>query len=220
VQTLAVLPVKRFGRAKQRLAPDVPPDLRRALAEAMAADVLDALARVSGIDELVVVTGDRRARELAQARGAHVLGDRGEAGQSAAAALAIAQAGPRFDRVLLVAGDCPALEPLELSQLLAREPGSGPEVVIVPDRHRTGTNALLLAPPDVIAPAFGPGSRARHMELAAEAGVPCVEAELPTVALDVDEASDLDALREALDAPGDHGVSTREVLRRMSALAG
>ncbi len=35
-------------------------------------------------------------------------------------------------------------------------------MTIVPDRHGTGTNALLLAPPQAIAPAFGPGSCERH----------------------------------------------------------
>ena len=42
--------------------------------------------------------------------------------------------------------------------------------MIVPDRHGSGTNALLLDPPTVITPAFGPGSFARHAALAAAAG--------------------------------------------------
>ena len=62
------------------------------------------------------------------------------------------------ERVLLVPGDCPALDPAEVSALLAHDAG----VVIVPDRHGAGTNALLLTPPDVMAPAFGEGSFARH----------------------------------------------------------
>ena len=83
-----------------------------------------------------------------------------EAGQSAAVLLGIAAA--VADRVLLVPGDCPSLDPGEVSALLARtEP-----VVIVPDRHGQGTNALLLTPPDVMAPAFGEGSFARHAALA------------------------------------------------------
>ena len=57
---------------------------------------------------------------------------------------------------------------------------------IVPDRHGTGTNALLLTPPDVIEPAFGPDSRARHEQAAADAGVPCTVEEVETLALDVD----------------------------------
>src|SRR5918992_1319244 len=72
------------------------------------------------------------------------------------------------ERALLVPGDCPALDPDELDALLRGFGGA--DVVIVPDRHGSGTNALLLTPPTVIAPAFGPGSFARHAARAAGAG--------------------------------------------------
>ena len=67
----------------------------------------------------------------------------------------------RLERVLLVPGDCPALDPPSSTSCSAGAT-SAPDVVIVPDRHGTGTNALLLTPPDAIAPSFGPGSRERH----------------------------------------------------------
>ena len=105
---------------------------------------------------MIVVTAEPRAAAAARAAGAHVVHDPAEAGQSAAAALGIAAAAARgAERALLVPGDCPALDPGEVAALLAGARGAG--VVIVPDRHGTGTNALLLTPPDVIAPAFGPG---------------------------------------------------------------
>jgi 2-phospho-L-lactate guanylyltransferase len=215
--TVAVVPIKSFARAKQRLAPDVPEELRTELAEAMAADVLDALVRVAGLDAVLVVTADDRARSLAESAGARLLDDPEEAGQSAATTLAIENLGGEFDRVLLVAGDCPALDPVEVDSLLARPPEADTEVVIVPDRHRTGTNALLLTPPDVISPAFGPDSRTRHLGLAADAAVACTEAELHSLALDVDDISDLDALQEALAEWPDRALRTRAVLERMPA---
>ena len=55
LRTLAVLPVKSFGRAKQRLGEAVGADERRALARAMAGDVLEALGRVDGLDGVIVV---------------------------------------------------------------------------------------------------------------------------------------------------------------------
>ena len=58
----------------------------------------------------------------------------------------------------------------------ARHRGRG--VVILADRHGTGTNGLLLCPPDAIAPSFGMGSRERHAELAHRAGVPWTVEEL------------------------------------------
>jgi 2-phospho-L-lactate guanylyltransferase len=186
MRTVAILPVKSFGRAKQRLG-DAVPD-KPALAAAMVADVLEALARVPELDELIVVTAERAAAEAAGAAGARVVHDPAEAGQSAAAALGIAAA--RADRALLVPGDCPALDAAEVSTLLAHVA----PVVIVPDRHGQGTNALLLTPPDVMEPAFGEGSFARHAARARAAGATVRVAELPSLALDVDTPEDLAAL--------------------------
>ncbi|HEX6026115.1 MAG TPA: 2-phospho-L-lactate guanylyltransferase [Solirubrobacter sp.] len=189
MRTVAILPVKSFGRAKQRLGDAV--SNRPALAAAMVADVLDALARVPELDELIVVTAEPAAAEAATAAGARVVHDPVEAGQSAAAARGIAAASA--DRALLVPGDCPALDPDEVSALLK---GSGPlrSVVIVPDRHGEGTNALLLTPPGVMEPAFGEGSFARHSARARAAGAAVEVAELPSLALDVDTPEDLAAL--------------------------
>ena len=78
-----------------------------------------------------------------------------EAGQSDAAARGVAAAIARgAERVLLVPGDCPALDPGEVGRLL--DGYAGAALVIVPDRHGSGTNALLIAPPGAIEPSFGP----------------------------------------------------------------
>src|SRR5262245_5928771 len=144
MRTLAILPVKTFGRAKQRLGEAVGD--RPALAEAMVADVLEALGRVHRLDGLIVVSAeDVLGAEAGE--GVEWVADTLEIGQSSAAVRGIRAAiARRADRVLLVPGDCPALDPAEVDELLgAAEPG----VVIVPDRHGSGTNALLLDPPTV-----------------------------------------------------------------------
>jgi 2-phospho-L-lactate guanylyltransferase len=203
VRTVAVLPVKSFGRAKQRLAGGF--GNRPALASAMVADVLDALDRVAELDGVLVVTAERSVT------GAEVIHDPVEAGQSAAAARGIAAARERgAARVLLVPGDCPALDPDEVGALLAHTE----DVVIVPDRHGTGTNALLLSPPDVMEPAFGEGSFARHAARARAAGATVRVADLPSLGLDVDTAADLAALR---GAPG-LGARTRALLAQAAVV--
>src|SRR4051794_32747305 len=196
MRTVAILPVKSFGRAKSRLGGAFAD--RPALAAAMVADVLDALAAVPALDAVIVVTAERSAADAARAAGASVVHDPAEAGQSAAARRGIEAAGDA-DRVLLVPGDCPALDPDEVTGLLANtEP-----VVIVPDRHRTGTNALLLTPPGVMAPSFGEGSFARHAALARAAGAGLRVAGVRSLGLDIDTTDDLEALRRALAAgPG------------------
>ena len=85
-------------------------------------------------------------------------------------------------------------------------------VVIVPDRHGAGTNALLLSPPDVIEPSFGPGSFARHAARAHAAGTVVRVAEIRSLGLDVDTPDDLRVLRDALAARPDGAPRTRELL--------
>jgi 2-phospho-L-lactate guanylyltransferase len=220
--TAAVLPIKTFARAKHRLAEAVGAPDRRVLAEAMVGDVLQALAAVAALDAVIVVTAEPVAAAAARAAGAEVVHDPEEAGQSAAATLGVEAATRRgFDRVLLVPGDCPALDPEELATLLARPPAAAaPHVIIVPDRHGTGTNALLLTPPGALAPAFGEGSFARHAALARAAGAAVEMAEVPSLGLDVDTPGDLAALRAALAARPPGATRTRAVLERMAPVPG
>ena len=136
--------------------------------------------------------------------------DPAEAGQSAAVARGIARAvAEGYERAMCIPGDCPALDPEEVAALLEGSPPA--EVVIVPDRHGTGTNGLLLTPPGAIAPSFGPDSCARHRQLAEDAGVPCRVERVPSLLLDIDTGADLAVLRERL-AGGAGARRTRKVL--------
>jgi 2-phospho-L-lactate guanylyltransferase len=217
VRTAAVLPVKSFAKAKQRLGEAIGGPDREALAAAMVGDVLAALARVPRLDDVIVVTAEPVAAGEAERAGAVVVHDPDEWGQSAAANRGIDSALAReAGRVLLVPGDCPALEPAEVTRLLERDDRT-PSVVIVPDRHGSGTNALLLAPPGAVEPSFGTGSFARHAARARAAGAAVKVCELPSLGLDVDTPDDLAALRRALAARPDTAHRTRAVLNRLVA---
>jgi 2-phospho-L-lactate/phosphoenolpyruvate guanylyltransferase len=215
MRTLAILPVKSFGAAKQRLAPALGSGSRQALAQAMFADVLASLRRVEGLAAVAVVTADPVANATARGRRVLLLRDTAQAGQSAAASIGIAYAlAEEFERVLLVPGDTPLLDPREVASLL-----EVPHAVsIVPDRHGTGTNALVLRPPDAIAPSFGPGSLKRHVEAAAAAGISSAVEEIPTLMLDVDTGADLSALIDALAERRGQAPSTRGALRQLERL--
>lgn len=217
MSTLAVLPIKRLDAAKGRLEAAVSARSRRELAAAMAADVLDALAQVGGLAGVIAVTGEAEVARAAAAAGAETVEDPRDAGQSAAARLGISRALHRgADHALLVPGDCPALDPAELEALLAGMPAR-PSVAVIPDRHGTGTNGLLLTPPDVISPAFGPGSCERHVQGARRAGAVVHVERLPSLALDVDTAGDLAALRRTLAKSPAAAPRTREVLAAVPA---
>jgi 2-phospho-L-lactate/phosphoenolpyruvate guanylyltransferase len=212
MSTIAILPVKSFDAAKQRLAGMLGAGSRQALAQAMFSDVLGSLRRVSGLDSVAVVTADRVAESAATGERVQLLRDTEVAGQSRAALIGIRYAkAAGFDRVLLVPADTPLLDPTEVSTLLARARA----VAIVPDRHGTGTNALVLTPPDVIEPSFGPGSFGRHTSAAKAAGVEHTIERVPSLALDVDTPEDLAELSSALDERRGHAPSTRGALRQL-----
>lgn len=208
-----MLPVKRFPLAKTRLAPHTGSVLRDDLARAMWADVLDALAACDPLETIVVVSREPEVAAAAGHAGALVVDDGGgEPGQSAAVARGVAAAREHgAERVVCVPGDCPALDPGELAALVEQSPAG---VTIVPDRHGTGTNALLLAPPDAIEPAFGPDSRRRHEALAAAAGVRCTVRAVQSLLFDVDTGEDLAALAAELRARDGLAQRTRAVLAR------
>ena len=212
MRTVAILPVKSFGAAKQRLAGRLGAGSRQALAQAMFTDVLASLRHVRGLDAVAVVTTDRVAESVAVGERVRVLRDREEAGQSAAASIGIRYAlGAGFERVLLVPGDTPLLDRFEVAALLERAPA----VAIVPDRHLTGTNALLLSPPDAIEPSFGPGSFARHTAAARERGLEYSVERLPTLMLDVDTPEDLTELAAALESRHGRAPLTRGALSQL-----
>lgn len=191
MRTIAVLPVKSFRAAKTRLAADlgVP---QPELAAEMAETVLRALC-ASSVDAVLVVTRERAVMDLADGVGAEIVEEDELRGHSAAASLGIRRALELgAERVLLAAGDCPLLTTAEIDALLERHAGEG--VVILADRHGTGTNGLLLAPPTAIPPSFGMGSRERHAELAHHRGVPWTVEDVPAFAFDVDTADDLAAI--------------------------
>ena len=212
--TIAILPIKTLDAAKQRLAQELDPQPRRALVEAMFSDVLVALRRTTLVDQVLVVSKDHNAQRIAGGYGAMSAededdGHNGAAGRGVARAIELG-----MDRALLVPGDCPLLDPAELDALIGRSV-SAPSVLVVPDRHGTGTNALLLTPPDAMASSFGPGSHDRHHEHAAAAGLAVETVEVASLALDVDTPEDLAAVEERLASTRGGAAHTRGMLRQL-----
>jgi len=217
--TFAILPMKSPEVGKSRLYGEIPDAQRRALAAAMFADVLVALSRCSEIGTVVVVSGDPETARMAGHHGAEWLDDGGAQSHSAAASVGVTYAiANGANRVFLVPGDCPALDPAEVDSFLV-EHKSSTGLVVVPDRHGTGTNALLVCPPNAISPAFGPGSHDRHLGLATDASVSGKTVSIPSLALDIDTAEDLVAMRAHL--LGFHGgaAHTRGLLTQMAQVA-
>jgi 2-phospho-L-lactate guanylyltransferase len=204
----AVVPVKSLSAGKSRLATALGRERAEALALAMLEDVLAALARVPGLDAVAVVTPDAEVAAAAERSGARpLLGD--DPGLDAALARAAHELGPAgADGFLIVLGDVAGARADELARLLAAlDAGPPPRAALAPSRDG-GTAALARRPAGAFPSRFGPDSARRHREAAAAAGVPLVELDLPSLALDLDDEADL---RAFLAGPGD-GPRTRALL--------
>ena len=214
VLAAAILPVKRFEAAKQRLAEALGAGSRAALAAAMFSDVIGALERAASLQTIVVVSGDRQVRDVIAGRDIVLLEDVAEKGQSHAARTGLARASALgCHRAALVPSDCPLLEAADLDRLVATSVGT--DVVIVPDRHDTGTNALVVDPSGPFEPQFGPDSLRRHTEQAERRGL-SYRVERPlSLTLDVDTGDDLVALAVALERSHGRAPRTQGVLRQI-----
>ena len=216
MRTLAVVPIKTLDAAKQRLAGALASGARQSLAQAMFSDVMASLRRSRAIDDIAVITSDVTAEALAHGDRVTVLRDERQAGQSAAAMIGIRFAlVAGYDRVVLVPGDTPLLDAREIDELLEVCATDQLAAAIVPDRHGTGTNALVLTPPDAMEPSFGPGSCERHLQLADDAGAARRVIEVPSLAHDVDTPEDLQAMAATLAGARSLGPRTRGALRQL-----
>ena len=126
------------------------------------------------IERVILVTGERRAERIALRHAQRTTS------HWKSCAIPRTPAIPRRPRwgssaprrsVPAASPCCPATAPCSTRPSSTRRCSAcGRRVTIVPDRHGTGTNALLLSPPDAIAPAFGPDSCARHVDRARRPG--------------------------------------------------
>ena len=192
--TAVVIPVRTFEGAKSRLGAVLDAEERRDLVERLLQRTVAAALATPGVTEVLVVSPDPEVLAVASAAGAVPLL---QLSRGLNPALQEARAAIRADRILVVPGDIPAVTAGDLAAVIAAGDAAGaPGVILAPDRHGRGTNALLLAPPDVIDPAFGGDSRAAHAWLASSADAAYAEVS-GVLSLDIDTADDL-LLAEAL----------------------
>jgi 2-phospho-L-lactate guanylyltransferase len=191
----ALMPVKGFRNAKQRLTPLLSSAARESLAETMFRDVLRQVRASRGLVGTFVVTGDDRVAAIASAAGAEVLREAAENGETGAVDFARAELkSAGCEAVLILPGDMPLVRASDVEAVMAQVPpdAAAPFALLVPSHDRLGTNALLLAPPDIIKLRFGYDSFTFHMSQVSAQGLPIRFVENEHIALDIDEPKDLE----------------------------
>jgi len=194
---VAVVPIRSLNGGKTRLAGVLSPEARAALTRRMLRGVVAAALASGSVTTVAVVSPDPAALELATSLDPAVVPLR-QSQEAPGLNPAIAEgvgfaAGQGASAVLILFGDLPLLNGDDVRHLLRRDA----PVVLAPDRHGTGTNALMLrlgtGPDDgrEFVFHFGPGSYAKHVDEAHRLGLDVATSLSTGTALDLDTPDDL-----------------------------
>lgn len=191
----AIVPVKPLRRGKSRLAGTLNEDERTELNRTLLQHTLETLSGLKEVDGVLVVSRDPNALTIARNHGARTVQEDGQPELNTALKRATIVAQVYATRgVLVLPADLPLITRDDILTLIKRatEP---PVVVIAPDRHGKGTNALLISPPGLIEYDFGENSFQRHCELIKKAGARLEVVDLPSLGLDLDLPEDFELIK-------------------------
>lgn len=191
----AIVPVKPLRRGKSRLAGVLSEEERTELNRKLLQNTLQTFAGLKEVEEVLVISRDPHALTIARNYGARTVREDGQPGLNTALkrATVVAQI-YATGGVLVLPADLPLITREDVLMLI-QHAGEPPVVVIAPDRHGKGTNALLISPTGLIEYDFGEDSFQRHCQRAREAGARLEIVDLPALGLDLDLPEDLELVR-------------------------
>ena len=190
---MILVPVKNLSSAKQRLASVLDQPSRTQLAQAMLLDVLSTLHEWDERPKVAVVSSDPYASDLAASFGFDLIPDPANQGETAAIEMATRVCVEAdADWTLVIPADIPLVRTEEVGEILKHAPKEGS--VLVPAADGRGTNAAFRRPANLFPLRFGNDSFYPHHAAARATGKPCIVLQLPSLAVDVDNPSDLQQL--------------------------
>jgi len=206
--TSAIVPLRGLEAAKSRLGGELDAEERLDLVTGLLERTLEAATGCRWVDRVLLVSPDPATLELGQRIGVETLREPGRGLNAALDAGREHVIAAGAGMLIVLPADLPRVSPEAIAHVIAaadpaRRAGR-PVVALVPDRHRDGTNALLVSPPGLIRFSFGQGSRAVHEAEALAAGADFVEVE-GELMLDVDTPDDL-LLAEVALSPTEHAA--------------
>lgn len=197
MQTDVLIPLKCLDMAKSRLAPALVAAERRRLMGALVARVARA-ALAADAGRVFLVSSDPDAAGIAAALGIGCVSD-GGLPWNRGLVLARARLESPAAAVLYLAGDLPLVAAADVAAMI--DAGAA-ATVVVGRAHDGGTNALWVAPPDLLEPTFGvPASASVHAARAVERGLRVAMVDRPGIAHDVDTPADLALARRLVAGP-------------------
>lgn len=191
----AIIPVKPLRRGKSRLAGALSADERTELNRTLLEHTLNTLCNLKELEEVLVISRDPQALTIARNCGARTVREDGQPELNTALKRATVIAQVYATRgVLVLPADLPLISREDVLALIERA-ADPPVVVLAPDRHEKGTNALLMSPSGLIDYDFGENSFQRHCERVKKSGARLEILNLPSLSLDLDLPEDLELIR-------------------------
>jgi 2-phospho-L-lactate guanylyltransferase len=187
----AFIPVKSLVRGKSRLSGRLDLMRRTQLTHDSLRHVVHTLRSVPRIGDIVIISRDLQVAEWAARWHVAHMRERRRGLNAALHEARTRYAGAAA--ILILPSDLVALSATDVRAMLEAGHRAGDRcVVIAPDRHGRGTNALLLRPPGLIDFEFGRNSAARHAQRALAQGVQPIWFRSDSICLDLDSPDDLE----------------------------
>ena len=191
----AIVPVKPIRRGKSRLAGVLSEEERTELNTFLFENTMHALVNVNRIDQILVISRDPSVLSIARQYKTRTLQEDSSSNLNLALKLATRMAQIYETRELLILpADLPLITSDEINQMLDLS-GNPPEMIIAPDRHSSGTNALYINPIGDIKYHYGPDSYQLHIMDAEEHGFLVKKQITACLGFDLDLPEDLEIFR-------------------------
>jgi 2-phospho-L-lactate/phosphoenolpyruvate guanylyltransferase len=192
MKTFAIVPVKRFENAKTRLSSMLDTEDRIRLSSLMLEDTLQSLSVAPPLTQVIIVSADKRAGEIATKHGAKFLPEEKEKGVNSAVALADGYCIEKeaADATIVIPHDLPLLDSIVISKACELAEKESTCIVICPSVRYDGTNMLLRKPPSVIGTFYETDSYNMHVRTAIKLGIPVKPLLSKSLMYDIDTPED------------------------------
>jgi 2-phospho-L-lactate guanylyltransferase len=195
MKIFALVPVKRFESSKSRLSSVLNVVERKELSELLLANTLRVLTQASAISEIVIVSSDEAAMEIARRNGVEVLRESKDNGVNAAIALAddySFESGA--EATLVIPQDLPLLVAADVNMICMNAQSTDRCLVVCPSIRYDGSNALLRKPSRLLKTSYDKDSFKAHIRAAIKFGIPIKVFLSKRIMLDLDTAEDIKIL--------------------------
>lgn len=185
----AVVPVKAFASAKQRLSGVLTGSQRAELARAMLQDVIATLRATTRISRILVVTNDIEVFECAEEAGAQAVETSNEVDLNQAVSHGCELARESRADVLIMPADVPFATSSDIDAVI--DGLRDHDIVLVPALSDGGTNAVGVRHGVCFRPCFGENSLLWHQTDASLRDIRHCALRLETLGHDIDQPSDM-----------------------------